>query len=158
MGRKQLDLVIFNMNELIESVYAEVKNAYPERNIILKLAILPKVKADRAMMRQVWVNLIGNAVKFSRNREVTKIEIGSYADNAGTVYWIKDNGAGFDMNYADKLFKVFQRLHSGEEFEGTGVGLSLACRIVERHGGKIWAEAKPDSGACFFFMLPKNEN
>ena len=108
------------------------------------------------MIEQVWVNLISNAIKFTSEREVSKIEIGSltFNDDGAITYYIKDNGAGFDMKYVDKLFGVFQRLHTNEEFEGTGVGLALVQRIVNRHGGKAWAEGRVDEGATIFFTLP----
>jgi chemotaxis family two-component system sensor kinase Cph1 len=111
---------------------------------------------DQAMMRQVWINLIGNAVKYSKNKELAVIQIGTMDTDKKdrVVYFVKDNGAGFDMAYMDKLFGVFQRLHKNNEFEGTGVGLALAKRIVDRHGGKIWAEGKVGEGATFYLELP----
>ena len=106
------------------------------------------------MIRQVWVNLLSNAVKFTKEREAGEIEVGATEDRAeGTIYYVKDNGAGFDMRYADKLFGVFQRLHSAGEFPGTGVGLALVQRIVQRHGGRVWAEAEVNRGATFSFTL-----
>jgi light-regulated signal transduction histidine kinase (bacteriophytochrome) len=125
----------------------------------LDLRPLPPAFGTATMIRQVWVNLIGNAIKFTREREVGEIEIGT-RDNedggdGGPVYYVKDNGAGFDMRYADKLFGVFQRLHTQQEFAGTGVGLALVERIVQRHGGRVWAEAQVHRGAIFYFTLPK---
>jgi light-regulated signal transduction histidine kinase (bacteriophytochrome) len=105
-------------------------------------------------MRQVWINLISNAIKYSKKKEIANIEIGSNMESNRVVYFIRDNGVGFDMKYADKLFGVFQRLHKIQEFEGTGVGLALVHRIVSRHGGKIWAEAHVNRGATFFFYIP----
>ena len=110
------------------------------------------------MIRQVWQNLISNALKYTRKREVAEISIGSERTSEGIMYFIKDNGAGFDMRYSHKLFGVFKRLHSAREFEGTGVGLALCHRIVTRHGGKIWAHADPDKGASFYFTLHENED
>jgi len=108
------------------------------------------------MMKQVMTNLISNALKYSGKKEKSKVEIGSYLDNNNNIYYVKDNGVGFDMKYYDKLFGVFQRLHSVNEFEGTGVGLALVQRIISKHGGKVWAEAKVDKGATFYFSLPNN--
>jgi len=109
------------------------------------------------MIRQVWINLISNALKYSRNKEIAEIEIGSYEKGEQTCYYIKDNGAGFDMQYADKLFGVFQRLHKLNEFEGTGIGLALVKTIVKRHGGYVWGEGKVNEGAAFYFTLPNEE-
>src|SRR5881296_2856046 len=106
-------------------------------------------------MRQVFVNLLSTAFKFSRSRETARVEIGSVGGRDPSVYYVKDNGVGFDPRYSNKLFGVFQRLHRDDEFEGTGVGLALVQRIIHRHGGRIWAEAKPDEGATFYFTIPK---
>ena len=111
--------------------------------------------ADKDMMSVVWTNLISNAIKFTSKKDKPQIEIGGKVDNNIITYYQKDNGAGFDMKYVDKLFGVFQRLHSTEDFDGTGVGLANVKRVVERHGGKVWAEGKVDEGATFYFSLPK---
>jgi len=113
------------------------------------------VQGDATLVKQVWANLLSNAVKFSSNCERPVIEVSGRENGAECVYCVKDNGAGFDMRYYDKLFGVFQRLHSTEEFAGTGVGLAIVQRVVTRQGGRVWAEGKVDEGAAFYFTLPK---
>jgi light-regulated signal transduction histidine kinase (bacteriophytochrome) len=115
---------------------------------------VPPANADRALLRQVWLNLIANALKYSSKQDCSVVQIGGKADGGEHVYWVRDNGVGFDMRYADKLFGVFQRLHRSDEFPGTGVGLAIVQRVVTRHGGRVWAEGQVGKGACFFFSLP----
>ena len=112
------------------------------------------MRGDREMMQRVWMNLLDNAIKFTGHKEQAQIEVGSYPEAEDTVYFVKDNGAGFDMAYVDKLFGVFQRLHSPEDFPGTGAGLAIVKRIVDRHGGRVWAEGEVGDGAAFYFALP----
>lgn len=154
LGRKELEKSTVNMEALVTHVQQELVSQEKERKIQFKINRLEDVNGDARMMRQVWINLISNAIKYSRLQEVATIEIGSNIDDNRVIYFIRDNGVGFDMKYADKLFGVFQRLHKVQEFEGTGVGLALAHRIVSRHGGKIWAEANVNKGATFFFFIP----
>ena len=157
LGRAQVHPEPINMEELANETYAELQElGSNHRKIAFKVHPLPPALGTQAMVRQVWANLISNALKFTRGRELTQIEIGAQSDPEGnTIYYIKDNGVGFDMRHAGKLFGVFQRLHSDKEFEGTGAGLALVQRIVSRHGGRVWAEAQQDKGATFFFTLPK---
>ncbi|MBX3728575.1 MAG: PAS domain S-box protein [Candidatus Sumerlaeia bacterium] len=153
LGRKALDPVEFDVRAMIEQVRAELERETADRAIEFRIGELPPMRADRVTMRQVLTNLIANAVKYTRGRQPAIIEIGARHEDAVTVYFIRDNGAGFDMRYADKLFGVFQRLHRADEFEGTGVGLAIVHRIVVRHGGRIWAESEPDKGATFHFTI-----
>jgi PAS domain S-box-containing protein len=155
LSRQQIEPMKINMRALAQEVFDELMKFEPARTVELTLADLPAARGTEAMIRQVWVNLISNALKFTRKRPVAQIEIGAQADaNDCWTYHVKDNGAGFDMRYADKLFGVFQRLHNQPDFEGTGVGLALVQRILQRHGGRIWAESEIDQGARFYFTLP----
>ncbi len=153
MGRKEMTLHRVDMNRLVESVIADQFSIGTKEYSIQKTKLEP-ADADSSLIRQVWINLISNAVKYSANQERPLIEINSVKNPADITYSIKDNGVGFDMKYADKLFGVFQRLHKITEFEGTGVGLALVHRIVTRHGGRVWAEAEANKGATFYFSLP----
>jgi two-component system sensor kinase len=155
LGRQPLDQVDINMEELARSVFNEVQSANKERELPLRMQQLPPAFGDRAMLRQVLYNLISNAFKFTRPKPNAEIEIGFQAGDKQNTYFVRDNGVGFDMQYMPKLFGVFQRLHSVDDFEGTGVGLALVQRIVLRHGGRVWAEGKPNEGATFYFSLPK---
>ncbi len=155
LGRRELAMNKVDMNELLIPVLSELlslNTRFPEINI----ARLDPADCDANLIRQVWGNLISNAIKYSSTRENPVIEIRSYKTETEVVYLVKDNGVGFDMQYADKLFGVFQRLHKISEFEGTGVGLALVQRVVLKHGGKVWAEAEPGKGASFYFSLPAN--
>ncbi|MDD5168226.1 MAG: ATP-binding protein [Syntrophales bacterium] len=147
-----------DMDRLVCDVWNEIRGANQERDLEVKITKLLPGFGDRILIRQVLFNLISNAVKFTKNRKPGIIEMSSYYENGSIVYYVKDNGSGFDMAYYDKLFGVFQRLHSVEEYEGTGVGLAIVQRIVKRHGGKVWAEGEVDEGAVFYFMLPLKED
>ncbi len=155
MSRTELRQAKVSSDSLVHEAIDGLQTEMNGRDIHWKIAALPEVEADPAMLRQVWVNLIANAVKYSRPRNPAEIEIGCNSDNGELVFFVRDNGVGFDMQYAHKLFGVFQRLHRAEEFEGTGIGLANVRRIVHRHGGRTWAEGKVDGGATFFFSLPK---
>jgi light-regulated signal transduction histidine kinase (bacteriophytochrome) len=126
------------------------------RNVELNLLKLPDAMGDESLIQQVWVNLISNALKYSRKKETAVIEIGGKIENDKTIFYIKDNGVGFDMKYADKLFGVFQRLHKARDFEGIGIGLANVNRIITRHGGKCWAESEVSRGSTFFFSVMNN--
>lgn len=150
-----------NMNEIVGSIVAELTKLEPKRKIDLKILKLPKVEGDKNMLKQLFFNLISNAFKYTGKKEYATIEIGSYPRNREEVFYVKDNGAGFDPRYYNKLFGVFQRLHSSNEFDGTGVGLAIVQKIATKHGGEVWAEGKIGEGACFYVSLPekiKNTN
>jgi two-component system sensor histidine kinase/response regulator len=151
-GRERLDFDRIDMTALARSAAAEVMGAYPKAHI--DIADLPAAAGDATVIRQVWCNLIGNALKYSAKRPEPRVRISGRIEDREAIYQVEDNGAGFDMRYADKLFGVFQRLHRTEDFSGTGVGLAIVHRIVARHGGRIWAQGAPDAGACFQFALP----
>jgi light-regulated signal transduction histidine kinase (bacteriophytochrome) len=143
------------LRSIVDEVVAEVVESLGDRSVEWRVGPLPELEADAAMLRQVFRNLIGNAVKYTGTREHALIEIGTtQGDESKAVVFVRDNGVGFDMTYADKLFGVFQRLHRVDEFEGTGVGLANVRRIVERHGGATWAEGRVGLGAVFYFSLP----
>ena len=153
LGRKELDTAPVDMTELVRTVADEIRRSAGDRPLEITIGPLPPARGDRDMLRQAITNLLDNAAKFTRRRAPGQIEVGHRADGAETVYYVKDNGAGFDPRYAGKLFGVFQRLHRAEEFEGTGVGLAIVQRIVLRHGGRVWAEGQLDAGATFSFTL-----
>ena len=155
MGRQEMLRTSVNLEQLVKSILADLRLDLQGREISWTIAPLPEVKGDPAMLRQVFVNLITNAIKFTGTRSLASIEIGvDRPSSAEIVMFVRDNGVGFDMDYASKLFGVFQRLHRADEFEGTGIGLANVRRIVHRHGGRTWAEGLPDKGATFFIALP----
>jgi PAS domain S-box-containing protein len=142
--------------ELVDRCLDELREERAGREVDLTIGTLPECRGDPVLLKQVWVNLLSNALKYTRGRTPAQVEVGSQVDSATpavTTYFVRDNGVGFDMRYADKLFGVFQRLHRAEEYEGTGVGLAIVQRIVQRHGGRIWAEARVGEGATFYFTL-----
>lgn len=154
MGRAEMREAVLDLNPLIELARHELMLVTPERSIVWKVAALPLVQGDAAMIRQVFSNLLGNAVKYTRGRNPATIEVGCEGEEDGRiVIFIRDNGAGFEMEYATKLFGVFQRLHRSDEFEGTGIGLASVRRIITRHGGRTWAQGVPNAGATFYITL-----
>jgi light-regulated signal transduction histidine kinase (bacteriophytochrome) len=146
-----------DMNALFNEVWSELHEANIGSNSEIRIDPLPPCQADRGLLKQVVFNLLNNAAKFSRNSQPSQIHVFCQQLDHQPVYGVRDNGVGFDMGYADKLFGVFQRLHRSEEFEGTGVGLALCRRVIERHGGRIWAESSPGKGAVFYFTLGHDE-
>ena len=157
LGRKAIAGSAVDMTALAREAFDEATAEEPGRKAEFRLGDLPPAQGDPTLLRQVFANLFSNAVKFTRPREKALIEAGARTEDGQTVYWVRDNGAGFDPRHADQLFGVFQRLHREEEFEGTGVGLAFAQRIVQRHSGRIWAEGKPGEGATFYFTLRQPE-
>ena len=156
IGFQPLRAIKIEMTALARDVFEELRDAQAGREIEIRIADLPPAVGDPSLMRQVWVNLIGNALKFTRRQDKARIEIGGTGAGPDFVtYFVRDNGAGFDMKYAGKLFGAFQRLHRPADFEGTGIGLALVQRIIQRHGGTIWAEGEENAGARFAFTLPE---
>ena len=143
-----------NMKEVIKPIIAEIKNEITKQNASINISKLPEVKCDKVLLTQVWANLIRNAVKFTSKTDNPEINIGGYIKENEAIYFIKDNGVGFDMRYVDKLFKVFERLHTSDEFEGTGIGLAIVKKAVTMHGGRVWAESVEGEGASFYFAIP----
>ncbi|MDQ3073505.1 MAG: ATP-binding protein, partial [Bacteroidota bacterium] len=155
LGRKQVTFSDIRMADLVKVIVGEVMIEEGENIPEFNVLDLPPAKGDQSLIKQVWINLISNAVKYSKHKPQTKIEIGAFEKDNMIVYYVKDNGAGFDMQYYNKLFGVFQRLHSQEEFEGTGIGLAIVQKIIQRHYGTAWAESVLNEGTTFYFSLPK---
>jgi light-regulated signal transduction histidine kinase (bacteriophytochrome) len=153
LGKREVQKSLVNMEELTREVVYEIESDNSHRTTIT-INELPPAYGDHSLIRQVLANLISNAVKYSSKCESPKVIIGAIDETDKCVYYVKDNGVGFSMEHANKLFGVFQRLHSNEEFEGTGVGLANVQRIILKHGGSVWAEAQPGEGATFYFSLP----
>jgi len=156
LGRTELERTKIDTKSLVKHVLKTFDDELANRNVEINISELPDVKGDENLITQVWINLISNALKYSRNKDKAVIDIAGKIENGETIFQIKDNGAGFDMRYADKLFGVFQRLHKAKDFEGIGIGLANINRIIIRHGGKCWAESEVDKGAIFSFSIPNN--
>jgi light-regulated signal transduction histidine kinase (bacteriophytochrome) len=155
MGRQEMLHSTVNLNQLIKTVIHDLRLDLQGTTISWTIGSLPEVPGDPAMLRQVFMNLLSNAVKFTASRPNPRIEIGTTRDTPGEMtIFVRDNGVGFDMQYVNKLFGVFQRLHRNDEFEGTGIGLANVRRIIHRHGGRTWAEGTVDQGATFYVSLP----
>lgn len=154
MGKKPVTKSLIDMKKQVEQVLQEI-DQNTQHKATIQVHELLSAQADHALMVQVWTNLLANAIKYSGKKENPHIEVSSTDNNDEIVYMVKDNGAGFDMHHANRLFGVFQRLHTESDFPGTGIGLAIIQRIVVRHGGRVWAEGKINEGACFYFSLPK---
>lgn len=155
--RQEVKLSPIDMVELARTVVDELKTMMPKQGLDVDIKTLPPARGDRTMIRQVFWNLLSNAIKFTKPKEAGIIEVSCITGENGNIYYVKDNGVGFDMQHAAKLFEVFQRLHSADKFEGTGVGLAIVQRVIERHGGRVWADGKVNEGATFYFTLQKEE-
>ncbi len=153
LGRKEISKSDISMYAMAQNVIDDFKRTETSERTHFTINRIPAAEADITTIRQVWVNLISNAIKYSSQHETPVVEIGAFEKDGVITYYVKDNGAGFDMAYYDKLFGVFQRLHSGKDFEGTGVGLAIVQRIISKHGGRIWAQSKVNEGATFYFTL-----
>jgi light-regulated signal transduction histidine kinase (bacteriophytochrome) len=154
LGRSEIAKTSVDVTALVHGVVDELRRLEPGRPVTVTVGDLAPVRADGSMLRQVLANLIGNAWKFTRGRAAARITVGCRRVRGETIYFVADNGAGFDMQYAGKLFGVFQRLHRPDEFDGTGVGLAIVQRVVQRHGGRVWADGEVDRGATFSFAMP----
>ena len=155
LGGKGMEFLPVDMGKVAREVCEEIRTVHPDRSIRLDLKELPAAYGDEVMLREVFSNLLENAVKFSKPQTATFIEIGGRTEAEATIYYVKDNGIGFPPEQADKVFRPFERLHSSDEFEGTGIGLAIVQRIAQRHGGRVWAESKPGGGSVFYFSIAK---
>jgi len=154
LGRLEINMSKLDMEGLVNDVWMELQIINPDRKIDFNIQSIPPGQGDRTLIKQVYSNLLSNAVKYTKSKDKAYIETGGYQERNENIYYVKDNGVGFDMDYYDKLFGVFQRLHSTDEYEGTGVGLAIVQRIIHRHGGRVWAEGQVEEGAVFYFTLP----
>ena len=157
LNRVDLHFTTIDMLGMVNSILEELTLLEDHDRISLVVKTLPHAWGDTKLIRQVWVNFFTNALKFSAKKDKAIIEVGCLPGEEEVIYYVKDNGAGFNMLYAEKLFGVFQRLHTDRDFPGSGVGLACVKRIIDRHGGRVWAESRPGYGATFFFTLPKRQ-
>ena len=155
LGQQQIRKSVIDLSVLTKHIFQQFLDQAPERDLQLTVNDLPLVLGDPNLIKQVMVNLLANAIKYTRPGKPAVIEVGGRSEGSETFYYIKDNGIGFDERYAHKIFGTFERLHSADEYEGTGIGLAIVKRIIERHGGRVWAEGKLNDGATFYFALPK---
>jgi PAS domain S-box-containing protein len=153
-GRAEIKKSLVNMQNLVQSVWGEITSDIKYERIGITITEMPDANVDSNLIKQVWTNLISNAVKFSGTKDNPEITLGGHVENGDHIYYVKDNGVGFEPESSERIFQVFQRLHKAGEFDGTGVGLAIVQRIVQKHGGRVWAEGKPSKGACFYFSLP----
>jgi PAS domain S-box-containing protein len=158
LGKEEVGLSTVSMEQVVRGALDELAAIHSGRKIELRMGKLPPAYCDESMIRQVFVNLLSNAFKFTKYREIARIEIGGSVEAGENLYWVKDNGAGFDQQDAVKLFEVFQRLHGSDRFEGTGIGLAIVKRVIDFHKGRVWAEGKTDAGATFYFALPADRH
>ncbi len=158
VSRREVNPLVTDLNTILEEVLMELKPTCQDRQVEFRAGRLPFAQCDPGLIRQVFANLLSNAAKFTRPRERAVIEVGQTLQDGHDVMYVRDNGVGFSMKYADKLFGVFQRLHRAEDFEGTGVGLATVQRIIQKHGGRVWVEAEIDKGATFYFTLEGMED
>jgi len=157
LGRLELNMSTLDMESLVNDIWMELQIINPDRKINLKIKNIPPGWGDRTLIKQVYSNLLSNAVKYTKFIDQAYVETGGCTEDGENIYYVKDNGVGFDMEYYDKLYGVFQRLHSADDYEGTGVGLAIVQRIIHRHSGRVWANGKIDKGATFYFMLPQKD-
>jgi PAS domain S-box-containing protein len=157
IGRKKIELLEIDMGSLARATLNEIKVLTLDREVQFKINPLPSANGDEGMIRQVFFNLLSNAIKFTRPRDMAIIEVDGRSEERENIYYVKDNGVGFDMQHINKLFDAFQKVHNGEQFEGTGIGLAIVQRIINKHGGQVWAEGKVNEGATFYFSLPQKD-
>ena len=156
-GRFEMLYSTIDMNRLVQEAKQQIISQTLQRKIIWDIESLPNINGDRTLLRIVWQNLIENAAKYTSYKDITQINIGSSSNSSEITFFIKDNGVGFDMRYVERIFGIFQRLHTNEEFEGTGIGLANVQRIIHRHGGRIWAKSTLNQGTTFYFSLPNKQ-